>query len=442
MTIRKRATGTAGASSRTTNSRPRRDGKSTYPCPNCGTQYRIPQEKLDDSLKCANCGRVFVPTASSQRGLARKSSATPFVVGGGVLVGAIVIGIMIANSGGSTPAPVKPVAAAPETGMNNPRVRDVAEWVEALQKDNEFKIKQTSDWPELARFLGVGKDTPPADLSTAVLGELRSGPRSAFLRVAELTSASIKPDQAAAPSGWVEVHVIVRKPEEKKKYQRDTGEYRVSFRAADGRFVIIGWEAMYEPPLKPPPDPNLERAVTHAILGKAKDVERTLDGKTFTAREAELKALPHLDGTPPEQQREIDEAVAHIVDLEGPPAQSNRAMDKLRRIGKPAVPRLLNQMFEIVSTTKLDSRDALLQLRRLEQSLEQLSGNRFGFDPSEGVIGNAGREEYRVSALKQWYGWWADNHASKKWNMGIEQEESLEPTPKPDPNQKDGAAKK
>ncbi|MBI5852486.1 MAG: zinc-ribbon domain-containing protein [Planctomycetes bacterium] len=442
MTTRRRATGTAGASSRTTSPRRARDGKSTYPCPNCGTQYRIPQEKLDDSIKCANCGRVFVPTASSQRGLAKKSSATPFVVGGGVLVGAIVIGIMIANSGGAPVAPVKPIAVAPETGMNNPRVRDVAEWVEALQKANDFKLKQTSDWAELARFLAVGKDTPPADLSAAVITELLGGTRSAFLRVAELTSASIKPDQAAAASGWVEVHVILRKPDEKKKYQRDTGEYRVSFRSAEGRFVVVGWEAMYEPPPKAPPDPNLERAVTHAILGKAQDVQRTLDGQTFTAREAELKPLPHLDATPPEQQREIDEAVAHVVDLEGSPAQSNRAMDKLRRIGKPSVPRLLNQMYEIVTTTKLDSRDALLKLRRLEQSLEQLSGNRFGFDPSEGVVGNAGREEYRVSALKQWYGWWADNHASKKWNIGIEQDETLEPTPKPDPNQKDGAAKK
>ena len=458
LNSRRRSTGSAGASSRTPSSRssseraskggaagragPRveRDGKATVPCPNCGTQYRVPAEKLDDSLKCGSCGRAFVPSAMSKRGLQRQNPAKPFIVGAAILVGAVVIGVLINSSmgGRSTPTPPAPIVAPPDTGMGNPRVRDVYEWVEALQKDNEFRLRQSSDWTELARFLGVAKDLAPADYPAAVLAELRTGTRSAFLRNAEISAASTKAEQATAASGWVGVDVTMRKPDELKRYQRESGEYRVNFRSSDGRFVVTGWETMYEPPLRASAAGKGERAVTHEIIGKAQDVQRTLDGKTVPVREAELKPLPHLEGTTPEQQAEIDTAVAQLVDLENN-ALANRAIDKLRRIGKPSVPRLLNQMYEIVSTTKLDSPDARQKLRRIEQALEQMTGNRFGFDPSEAVVGNAAREEYRLSALKQWYGYWADNHASKNWNMGIETEESLDRNPTPDP--KDGEKK-
>ena len=94
--------------------------------------------------------------------------------------------------------------------------------------------------------------------------------------------------------------------------------------------------------------------------------------------------------------------------------------DGLEEIGKPAVPRLLNQMYE----TKMDSKGSIQQLRRVCQALEMITGQRFGFTFDK--PGGESNEEIRISALRQWYGYWSSHHDREDWDIAKDREESLE----------------
>lgn len=426
-----------GAAARAGKARSQRDGKSTIPCPACGTEYRIPVAMLDEQIQCASCKRVFVPASASRRRIQGRNSAMPFIAGGAVLVIAIAFGVIISNSG-TAPEEVKStLPEVVETGEKNPRVRDVREWVEALRAGNEFKLNQISDYPELGRFLGIGKSVSPTDMADAVAKELLEGERTTFMRTGEYTAGSVATADAKSATGTVSVSVSILDAKEQAKYLNPSATYDFHFRSADGRFRVVGWEVMYEPKLRDL-TPKGPRPSKHAILGTAQDVERTVNGQKVTAREAELKPLPHLDGTTPEQQAEIDAAIAKLDDPEALPQEINRAVLRLKQIGKPAVPRLLNKLYEFTQRSIEETR---LQVRGVTRALEDLTGQRFGFDPSSGVAGNLAKEEYRLSALKQWYGWWADNHWRPDFNYAIEKEEDLEPPPPKKDPAKDGDPK-
>ncbi len=405
---------------------------------------------LGDQIECKSCKRVFVPANASKRRLQRQNPATPFLIGGGVLVVAIVIGAMITGGGGGSQTQSNtPAVKIVETGDKNARVRDVKEWLTAVQMKengkaapNAFKLNQISDYVELGRFLGIGTNVPPSEMGPAVLKELTEGDRARFLRDGEVTAAFIDKTEAESDSGSVSVSISLLSAEDKAKYQRPTGDYKVRFRASDGRFRVIGWDVVYEPQ---PRAPKKTRNPTHQVLGNAQDVERTVNGQKAVVREAELKPLEHLEGTPPEQRKQIDDDIATLIDPEALPQQANRADIRLRKIGKPAVPRLLNKLYEFATNSKID--ETRLQVRKVTQALEDITGQRFGFDPSSAVAGNLAKEEYRMSALKQWYGWWADNFWREDISYAIEKEESLtmpakkDGSPEPDPKKPDPAKK-
>lgn len=388
---------------------------------------------VDEQIQCKSCKRVFVPSQSSRRRIQGQSTAKPFIIGGAVLAIAIAFGVIISSGGGGEKErEVKPPPKLVATGIENPRVRDVVEWVDAVRTGNDFKLNQLSDYSALKTYFGLGAEVSPSQAPEAVRKLLIEDPRTAFLRAGEVTMSSVPKEMAESETGYVAISIGLLDPAQKAKFEQPTAEYRVEFRSADGRYRVVGWEVMYEP--KPRNTaPKGPRASTHKELGAAKDVERTINGQTFTAREVELAPLGHLEGTPPEQQAEIDRLIAVLATPDADPREINRSILRLRDLGKPSVPRLLNQLYEFTQAGIEANR---LTARVVTRALEDLTGQRFGFDPSSAVAGNLAKEEYRLSALKQWYGWWADNHWRKDFDYAIEKEESLESSGKGTPAKK------
>lgn len=431
MATRRRSSGGGrgrpGASARSTRNRDARDGRTTVPCPACGTEYRIPLDLLDDPLPCKSCGRVFVPNSASTRRIRNRNPAQPFIIGGAVLAFMIISFVLISSKGdaGTQQRVEAPAPRVVELGEKNPRVRDVVDWVTALSEGNGFKLGTNSDIQALAEFLGVGVGTGGGgERERLVMDALLTGPRTAVMRDAFVTSAAIADEaDAEAERGEVTVHLGIESGAE-AKYVQPSAQYKIGFRYQDGRGRVTGFEPIYEPPLKQPEGPKRPRPVKHEVIGSAKDVERDYGGVKEIVREAELKPLPHLDGTSPEVQQQIDAAIAKLVDIDGSGLESNRAALELEKLGKPSVPRLLNELYELVAgESTLEDRDTRLQIRRVTMALEELTGQRFGFNPAD--TGGTASQEYRLSSLKQWYGWWADNHWREDFDYAIDKSENL-----------------
>ena len=420
----------AGSAARTSRNRDARDGKTNVQCPACATAYRVPVDMVGEQIVCKSCGRAFVPKSASTRRIRQQNSATPFIMGGGVLA-FMVIGYFIVTAGGQGEQQRTDTAQVPrvvETGDKNPRVRDVIEWVNALATGNRFKLAANSDLAALGKKLGVGLVNGDASAhEQAVIDALMTGETTAFLRDVEATGGLVAPEFAEAQIGQVKTYLAVR-AEHADRYAQQTGEYLIDFRYRDGRGQVTGFEAFYQPPPKAKPKPPAERAVQHEILGAATNVERDYGGgEKESVREAELKPLPHLDDTPEEQRKKIDAAIATLIDLEAAGALPMRAARELKAIGKPAVPRLLNQLYELVmgSESSLTDQAVVHRIRKVTMALEDLTGQRFGFDSSAVGSTITSSEELRRSALQQWYGWWADNHWRKDFDYAIDKDVDL-----------------
>ncbi len=414
-----------------------RDGKAKVACPGCGAEYLVPGAALDNELGCKHCGTVFVPsTASRQRG-AEQFNAKPYAIGGGMLL--FVIIIYLATSGGET-TQAEPKAPPPKvalTGMNNVRVRCANDWGEALCKSDRFNLNSLSDMAPLQTRFGI---TEPGDAgAAAVIDKLVTDESTNWFREFEITSAALEDNkQHEAQSGRVILYMSPRQEwtgrESGKPYwysQYDKLQVALQYRIVGDRAKIGGFEAIGKLPKKRQLAKPAHKA--HKDIGEAKTVKRTIGGVEVDVVEAEIKPLGHMEGISDELKAEIDK---YITELAGENNRlAGRAQMSLGKIGKPAIPRLLNKMYE----TKMDSHENVLILRKVCGTLEDITGQRFGFNPS--IIKRAdgvSSDEGRLSALKQWYGYWTTHHDREDWNIAIEQEESLDfPGGKPPkPNRK------
>ncbi len=420
-----------GGSGETT--RTLRGTKQTVPCPACGTEYRIPNELLDQQIACKNCGRAFTPSKASKRRISSQSNATPFIVGGAILVFMILGGwVIVASSGTPTPTgPEAPAVAVVETGIRNSRVRDVSDWMKALQNGNSFDLSRRSDFGALRTFLGIENLNGSAeDVEDRVTQALLNDERTHFFRECEVTGAEIEKAEAAANKGHVRLALAVR-DEFRRNWSDPVAEIPVGFQISEGTARVTGWDPSRVPAPREPAAAGGDVAVTegtHATGHETikEETVRTTDfhGEKVVVREAELVPLGHLDDTPEPLRQEIDGLIAKLMDLNAPGATAFRSTQRLKEIGKPAIPRLLNALYE----TPLDNQENILRINRVTAALYDMTGQRFGF--SAGVIKTddpAAVQAERLSALKQWYAWWARNASRDKIDFAIDEDE--EPLP-------------
>ena len=390
-------------------------------CPQCGSEYRIAADQLDRQVRCANCDRTFVPQSAGRRGRRSRNTATPFIMGGGIVVFVVLTFILISQSGragASKTDVVDPVASIHE---ENPRVRDVWAWTDAIAAGNKFQLGTLSDFEALRQRLGIDPTGSPDEQRDRVIERLLQGEETQVLREFEVTSALIpEPEDAELASGTVQVYLTVR--EAHAKGWTSTAELAVSYVFANDRARVTGFE-ITEKPRKKVPRRKAHKA--HEDIGKVKVLERDFGGRMIKVTEAEVVPLGHLEGTSEELQKEVDQLIEQLCDIEGPGALAQRSVRRLTEIGRPSIPRLLNKFYE----TPLDTQDNVLRLRRITGALSTMTGQRFGFNPS--VIQSAdtvSTDEHRKSVLRQWYAWWSDNY-NKDYTVAIDKEESLDIDP-------------
>lgn len=398
-----------------------RTGKSQVPCPSCGTEYIIVAERMDDVIDCQECGRAFVPSKASRSGLRKGGAnpAQPYLIGAGAVLLFLVV-LVIAQSGGDDPGQQQQQPTAEkrvELGRANPRVAGVIAFAEAMQSGQRFQIARHTALDEMREFLGIENiNGTRAEINDRVLDALIAHEAMPLLRDTYVASGRVKEADAEADRGKVLLELPFN-PGKDKNWDMRSAQLMVDFVLDGDEAKAAGFAWVTEPQARAAADPSRTRPKVHEVLGQAEDVKRVYDGQEVVVREAEIKPLGHLEDTPDAVRQEIDSLIAQLIDLDAGGHIANRANLALKKIGKPAVPRLLNQMYEIPA----DSRENILRLRRIVQGLEDLTGQRMGFNPS--VVGEVNVEqvrEKRESALKQWYGWWADNHWRKDFDYAIE----------------------
>ncbi|MBK8977983.1 MAG: hypothetical protein IPM29_18915 [Planctomycetes bacterium] len=390
---------------------------------------------------------MFVPAKASTKGL-KRNDAKPYFIGAGILVAFLLI-LVLADSGsgdkGAGDNANRVTEPRVETGSANPRVAAAKEWLRGLQDADVLRLGRYTDITAMRKHLGIeNADGTAAEVESRVVKALLESESTEFLRHSMVFSGSVTENEANAPAGKVTVRLSVAREHAAQYVRGDDaiGEVLVDFRMNGTQPLVTGFTVTTTPP-KRAPVTDRERASVHPVLGQAHDVQRVYNGQTETVREAEIKPLDHLEDTPAEVRTEIDALVAKLIDLDAPGAQAFRVTQRMRDIGpRPVIPRLLNQMYEIHA----DSRENILRLRRITQALEDLTGQRFGFNPAmTGDSNNTAAAELRESALKQWYGWWADNHWRKDPAYAIDHGEDLlgpedaQPQPRSRPQAPGGA---
>jgi len=439
-TTSKAGTGRAKTRSRSASRRAEKgragDGPQPIACPQCGTKYRVPEEAMQSQITCANCKRRFFPGASTRRA-PKNNNSSMYIALGAVAGVAILIGVVISNLGPSVTklVPSEISKKSVEIGWHNGRVQAVVAWANALQSEADFVLSRSTDVRAIQELLGVEPDRPYAgsgsyeqqELEKTILSALKTDERSMVFREFKPEEGSLDTEaMASAPRGTVTLQMP---PREGTVYHQMAAEaaansklgyykgaevrVRVSFVMNGEELKVDGWEVLNKP--KRPRKRTAHKP--HEKIAAPEIKEREFGGQKIKVAESELIPLDHLPDTPAELAKEIDQLIDSLMDLDN--VRYNRTYMRLKEIGRPAIPRLLNKMYLVKPTTEEDR----LGLFRVISAMTTLSGVRFGYSPADRkdfLIG--GTDEERTSALKQWYAWWYQNH-DRDFTKAIDKED-------------------
>jgi hypothetical protein len=202
---------------------------------------------------------------------------------------------------------------------------------------------------------------------------------------------------------------VDKRPEEGQKgiAESRTYDWHLSRASQQTKWKIWAWERYMS---------DAERRAL-AASKKVKTTRVTLEDGT-SLYQAEMHHLEHLEDTPAEVRAQIEKLIPVMLDFTLRPKENNVARDELVAIGKPAIPMLLNQFYEIKIIDTMDD-PSLTQVNMVYDTLKQITGYAPGFSPLPGQS-----EERRTMALKAYFAWWERN--GKKFTAPKEQKDLLE----------------
>jgi predicted Zn finger-like uncharacterized protein len=373
-------------------------------CPACRARSQLPDQSEGARVRCSECGRVFVALpAGARRGSSKGLSSGAWL---GIFVGAVgLLGLFrLLRSGGGDKQPVAaqaapapaPVAAPADYGWRSELVQIAAALHEAAFARDRERIKTLLHGQRLwQREHESDPASAPAWLA------LQAHERAAALeRWAEELAAGAsrelvadwRPyDGQALEVGDDEVTVRVAVAPRAGGVEKRWVEWRL---AREGeRFKAWSWERWLSPE---------EQTAERRKHARGYEVTTLSDGSIVHEREPE--PLGHLEETPPEVRERIDQLVATMLDLELT-KESGRAQHDLVAIGRPAIPILLTKFFE----TPADSEQNRIRCNLIDQTLQRITGQQFGYAPGEAGSAAGTTEERRASSIKQWFAWWYKN---------------------------------
>lgn len=403
---------------------------------------KVPSEMRDDWIECPKCKHEFVPNDARRVAAKQKNDQSTYMMVLGVAA-VVLIGIVILASGGGEKKQPKDndddKNTTVETGQGNPRVAAMVKFVQAICEQSESKAALYVDLrsKELRADIGMTDiDGTVDELNQRTLTALVSSERLKFLHEATILSGRTSETDAEADVGRVTVNLAVR-PENAGNWQSDTGSVSVGFKfegTSSTRATSLRINNV--PQAKAIQKPSGPRASKHEILGTAQKTTRQVGGQTVEAIVADPRPLPHLDITPEADRQKIDKWIAGLIDAERPTpvARVSLQLGKFQfgkeSPGKAAVPRLLTALYDLQQQASSDERN--FRIKSVTAVLSDLTGQRFGFDPSSNrVFGrnaaqSAARDKDRQTALKEWFGWWAENHWRDNVAYAIDEGDDLE----------------
>lgn len=406
-------------------------------CTSCGTQAKIPQSKEGAKVKCPSCGHVYVARPVGARGRRdKKEDPTRYVIIGGAVLAAAVVGIMASRSGGDAPAPKRQEEAAvePET----PR-EDLTSWDGTLQKlvrqlhtaagaGNQGRLLAGLDargayefWPSAPKSPTPPK--PASDAAQAPEAENADAARAEWLALTEIQRVEFTNTMVARATGRsADDSVALWQPYDGRVEALDEIE---------GTATVIMTSQCSDTSLGLP-DRATEWRLRGKVLGDRvtdwkwiwvgrwyTDAERDRLGRGPRKRpakktlsdgsvvyESTIRAIPFDVEVSAEARARITALVEDLADPDLTGRALTRARDGVLSEGKNAIPALLTKMSTIVtqggSLTEFTPDDgASLQL--IHESLRDITGFETTFEAN--VALGATRERIE-SGVKQWFAWY------------------------------------
>jgi predicted Zn finger-like uncharacterized protein len=388
-------------------------------CPSCRARAKLSDDHEGAKVRCAECGRVYVARPAGSKGPTRSAPNTGLMIGAFVGVLALIVVIFIVKSSGSD-APVTkaaPVVEAPppapiDFGWRSELVQGVVALHNAAAALDRERVKTMLHGPriwEREHTDEAGVRDPAAPQFAALPPHERA---DAMERWAEdLVAGASKEvvadwlpyDGEALDVGDEEAVVRVAVKPRAGGIENRWVEWRL---AKDGnRFKAWRWERWVSPD-----EVKAEK--------RQKGYEKVTLSDGSIVHERAPEPLGHLEDTPDELRTRIDALVATMLDLELT-KEGARARRELIELGRPAIPILLTKFFEIPA----DTEENRIRCNIIDQTLQSITGQQFGYAPGEAGSAAGTTEERRDSSIKQWFAWWyknQDRFTTKKTEDALE----------------------
>ncbi|MEE2885883.1 MAG: hypothetical protein VX951_00495 [Planctomycetota bacterium] len=413
-----------------------RDGKASISCPNCSTRYKIPEQSLETKVTCTQCHRTFFPLAAAGSRRKRDDNSKPIIYGVVAVVALILMALLINALSSSTKRKTNTVVEIPQPtnlGNSTREVRSVMAWADAIGTKDSLNARMYTDLEAVQKLLGVEPDTKYAstfgdgriELGNKILDALYISDQAIVYRSYRPSMGRIMHESMVAKkAGKVRLSLYPRNSKVIKSGATVEVYYRLD--PSDDNFKIYRWhvvemartEFLLEQIDGKKPK---KKHKTHELIGKITSRKITFAGEQVEVEEAELVPLPHHKDTSPEDRKTIDDLIGVVLDLNVSGILRNRATETLIEFGKASVPRLLSKMYEL---HKMKTPEDVMTVNLLCRTLRLTTGWRFGFNPRDHKGSNlGGTDAERVSALKQWYAWWARYYDRDDWKLEDSDEE-------------------
>lgn len=413
------------SSSSRSGGRPRNDGKVDIFCPQCGAQYRIAEEAFDTKVECSQCHRVFFPKAGATKRPKAKDYTKAYM---GFGVGAVlVVGtLMLMNRGGDTP-PAKPVVADTSKSAQlqldrKARAEQGMRWGRAVAAADLLTLRNYSDLSAMATVLGVDATLIGDARDQAIVAALQKHDATRLFSEMECSTADVSEAAVEAGSGAMTFY-FNNKPGDTTFDPKAGAQVTAQWSMQGSQMRVASFEVTAKPIVRGTRAGDTKNTFKPSEeIAKPKVVETNRGGALVKVQESDPAPIAHLADTPEPMRQKVDALVKDLIasaDPESPGALFNRSSNALKEIGKPAMPRLVNALYELYPDVNGNNQ----KISQVTRCLLSMTGMAFAYDVRG--TGDAAKDKAaRESVIRQWFAWWW-RFANDTHEDAIDQSEDL-----------------
>ncbi|MGK0220563.1 MAG: putative Zn finger-like uncharacterized protein, partial [Planctomycetota bacterium] len=386
-------------------------------CPACKSRAKLPDSKEGAKVRCSGCSRVYVakPARAGGGGGRAKPETDPTKYVIGALGVALILGLFAMSRGKGTTAPPKVVVEEkpeleplPDTDWNSPVVQIAVKLHTWAFERNDILLSTSLAQEYIWKEIQAAKTAAGEEASTLPWAAIPQGDKTAFFSA--VARDMMEGQDADLIGNWspFDGHVLdIDLWEEPYKERVSPGEevtvvrLQVAPRDIDsglgnrwvewafvklrGKHVAFSWKRWLSPE-------EMEKVRRNRTK---KTVKRELaDGSVVI--EGKVRTIDYEADTPQAIRDEVD---GLIVELLSPDSKPYKIQQRLKEIGKPAIPALLTQL----ATIPFETEEHAIQLNLVHLTLQEITGYQTTFQVSDLMGATRERQE---SGLLQWFGWY------------------------------------